>query len=201
MMSKKTFERTTKPLAPDGAAKHSGSNYPVEHDLNRKQEPVKKVAAAAVPTPPATPKLAQPQAEPKPAQVTSPVATAPKPSPPATTATPKAPLPALAQSPAKTAVVAKGPMSTPPQTVKTSFVLVRPNAKHVSICGEFNGWSSNATPMTKHGDSRWETTLALEPGRYQYKFLVDGEWIPDPLAHESVPNQYGSLNSVTQVRV
>ena len=46
----------------------------------------------------------------------------------------------------------------------------------------------------------WETTVELAPGRYQYKFVVDGQWIPDPLAHDNVWNQHGTLNSVVEVR-
>jgi hypothetical protein len=50
----------------------------------------------------------------------------------------------------------------------------------------------------KHG--QWETTVPLAPGRYQYKFLADGEWLLDPAAQQNVPNEYGSLNSVVEVR-
>jgi hypothetical protein len=57
----------------------------------------------------------------------------------------------------------------------------------------------NADEATWYG--HWETTVALAPGRYQYKFVVDGEWIPDLLAQENVWNEHGSLNSVVEVRV
>ena len=87
----------------------------------------------------------------------------------------------------------------PPQ-VKVTFVLPEPNAKRVSLSGEFNGWSPEATPMKRHEDGHWETTVSLAPGRYQYKFIMDGQWIPDPLAHENVWNQHGTLNSVVEVR-
>ena len=80
------------------------------------------------------------------------------------------------------------------------FAIHKPDAKGVSVCGEFNGWSSNATPMRRDSSGHWETTVALTPGRYQYKFVVDGEWIPDPLTHENVWNQHGTLNSVVEVR-
>jgi 1,4-alpha-glucan branching enzyme len=54
--------------------------------------------------------------------------------------------------------------------------------------------------MKRHTDGHWETTAALAPGRYQYKFLIDGQWIPDPLARENVRNYHGTLNSVVEVR-
>ena len=39
----------------------------------------------------------------------------------------------------------------------------------------------------------------LPPGNYEYCFVVDGEWIPDPLARESVPNPFGGRNSILNV--
>jgi len=54
--------------------------------------------------------------------------------------------------------------------------------------------------MKRRNEGHWETTVALAPGRYQYKFLVDGEWLPDPAAQKNVPNEYGSLNSVVEVQ-
>ena len=88
----------------------------------------------------------------------------------------------------------------PPQTVKVTFVLLEPDAKQVFLCGEFNGWASNATPMKRDDAGHWETTLALAPGRHEYKFLVDGNWKHDPLARVNVWNRNGTLNSVAQVR-
>jgi len=87
-----------------------------------------------------------------------------------------------------------------PQAGKVSFVVLDLGAKHVSLSGEFNGWSPNATLMKRHEDGHWETTVTLAPGRYEYKFVVDGHWLPDPLAHEHVWNQHGTLNSVIEIR-
>ena len=82
---------------------------------------------------------------------------------------------------------------------KASFVLFEPNARQVSLSGDFNGWSREQTPMTRRTDGSWEASLALAPGRYEYKFIVDGQWIPDPLAAEQAWNAHGSLNSVIRV--
>jgi 1,4-alpha-glucan branching enzyme len=89
---------------------------------------------------------------------------------------------------------------TASKTIRVSFALHKPHAKQVALCGEFNGWSPNAAPLKRHNDGHWQTTVALAPGRYQYKFLVDGEWLLDPAARKNVPNEYGSLNSVVEVR-
>jgi 1,4-alpha-glucan branching enzyme len=91
-------------------------------------------------------------------------------------------------------------MSPASPRVEVSFVLVDLGAKQVSLSGDFNGWSPDATPMRRDSSGHWETTVELAPGRYQYKFVVDGEWVPDPLARENVWNQHGTLNSVVEVR-
>ena len=53
--------------------------------------------------------------------------------------------------------------------------------------------------MALRGAGLWQTTLALKPGRYQYKFVVDGEWMADPEAKQNVFNVHGTLNSVIEV--
>jgi 1,4-alpha-glucan branching enzyme len=97
-------------------------------------------------------------------------------------------------------VAAQAPKPTAPKILSVRFVLHRPDAKQVWLSGEFNGWSPNATPMKRHDDGHWETTVDLAPGRYQYKLVVDGEWLLDPAAQKNVPNDHGTLNSVIEVR-
>ena len=104
------------------------------------------------------------------------------------------------QLPGEAAAFSEAPLPPASPKVKITFVLPKPEARHVSLSGEFNGWSPNATPMKRREDGHWETTVALAPGRYQYKFIVDGQWLPDPQAHENVWNQHGTLNSVIEVR-
>jgi 1,4-alpha-glucan branching enzyme len=94
--------------------------------------------------------------------------------------------------------VALKPMA--PAMVRVTFVLPICDAKRVSLSGDFNGWSPEATPLKRHEDGHWEATVQLVPGRYEYKFVRDGEWMPDLLARENVWNQHGTLNSVIEVR-
>ncbi|HAL44885.1 MAG TPA: hypothetical protein DCP47_03060 [Phycisphaerales bacterium] len=42
----------------------------------------------------------------------------------------------------------------------------------------------------------WETRLTLRPGRYCYRFVIDGKWQHDPSNANTEPNPYGELNSV-----
>jgi 1,4-alpha-glucan branching enzyme len=85
-------------------------------------------------------------------------------------------------------------------TVEVEFVLEHAGAEQVYICGDFNGWQPASLRMIgKPEAGLWEKRLPLQPGRYEYKFLVDGRWVHDPDAPENVPNVYGSLNSVVDV--
>ena len=87
-----------------------------------------------------------------------------------------------------------------PKLIEVTFSLDRPGAQEVYLCGEVNQWSAVSLRMIRHGASEhWEKRLTLAPGRHQYKFVVDGEWIHDPEAAENVPNQHGSLNSIMEV--
>ncbi len=119
---------------------------------------------------------------------------------------PQSPKPAVQSEPTKlpgkAAVVAEAAMLSKVQTVKVTFVfpICQCCPKHVSLSGDFNGWSPDATPMTRHDDGHWEATVHLAPGRYEYKFVRDGEWMPDLLARENVCNQHGTLNSVIEVQ-
>jgi 1,4-alpha-glucan branching enzyme len=80
------------------------------------------------------------------------------------------------------------------------FTLDQPEAEIVYLCGDFNEWAPGSLRMFRRGaNGLWEKRVPLEPGRYQYKFIVDGEWIHDTAARENTPNLHGSLNSVIEV--
>ena len=73
-------------------------------------------------------------------------------------------------------------------------------ASEVCISGSFNDWHPAATPMISLDDGKWAKELALPPGRYEYRFVVDGQWADDATAKETVPNPFGGLNAVLEVR-
>ena len=84
-----------------------------------------------------------------------------------------------------------------PQVVHVEFA--HPKASTVAIAGTFNDWRPEATPMISLGDGRWRKELALPPGVYEYRLVVDGEWMSDPQGTETVPNPFGGQNSVLKV--
>ena len=48
-------------------------------------------------------------------------------------------------------------------------------------------------------DGTWEKLLPLDPGVYQYKFLVDGKWEEDPNNPQVAEGPLGGINSVVTV--
>lgn len=55
-------------------------------------------------------------------------------------------------------------------------------AESVQVMGSFDGWSQgeHLSPEYSGSFTQFSTTLMLRPGRYQIKFLVDGEWHLSP---------------------
>lgn len=73
------------------------------------------------------------------------------------------------------------------------------DAREVCLAGSFNGWRPDATPMVPLGHGRWAKELTLEPGVYEYLFVVDGRWLADPGAAVTVPNPFGGVNCCVKV--
>lgn len=71
--------------------------------------------------------------------------------------------------------------------------------KDVAVTGDFTGWSEDGVRLTRGPNSEWRATLELEPGEYQYRLRVDGQWRDVPQAERRVPNPYGSENGVLTV--
>jgi 1,4-alpha-glucan branching enzyme len=84
-------------------------------------------------------------------------------------------------------------------TRKVKFRLAAPDANTVTVAGTFNEWDATRTSLRRGKDGQWTTKLPLAPGRYEYRFVVDGQWLSDPNAKESVPNPHGGDNSVVVV--
>ncbi len=89
---------------------------------------------------------------------------------------------------------------TAPETRETIFFINTPNAKDVFIAGEFNQWKIGAeSRLSRLDNGIWEKRVALNPGKYRYKFVVDGEWLMDMKNSEKEPNPYGSFDSVIKL--
>ncbi len=58
------------------------------------------------------------------------------------------------------------------------FLPGQKSVKKIFISGSFNTWSTQQTPMIA-SDSGWTVTLKLQPGKYSYKYIIDGRWTND----------------------
>jgi 1,4-alpha-glucan branching enzyme len=69
------------------------------------------------------------------------------------------------------------------------------------LAGEFNGWSTEATPMHRDADGSLSALVVLEPGRsYRFRYyLGEGRWENDWDADDYVPNEFGGADSVVTV--
>ncbi|MFQ5589621.1 MAG: glycogen-binding domain-containing protein [Phycisphaerae bacterium] len=89
----------------------------------------------------------------------------------------------------------------------TRITCLAPSAHEIVLTGSFNDWDPVALPMTKSADGEWTVDLELPPGRYEYRFVVDGVWCCEPHLRtdrgdcgDCVPIGFGPLNRVLLVR-
>jgi len=83
--------------------------------------------------------------------------------------------------------------------VPVHFEFNDPKAVTVCVAGTFNQWQPGAGTLRSFGACHWRQETFLAPGDYEYCFVVDGQWMPDPRARESVPNPFGGRNSFLTV--
>jgi len=86
-----------------------------------------------------------------------------------------------------------------PKRRRVNFSLDAPGADSVYLAGDFNAWNRRTHPMKRNKNDVWQKTLMLFPGRYEYRFLVDGQWMNDVKNPETCPNSFGTLNNVISV--
>lgn len=78
----------------------------------------------------------------------------------------------------------------------TQFAFPAPDARQVSLVGDFNHWNIKAGPMHKGPDGVWHLGVSLKPGRYEYRFFADDVWCNDPAAQQMAKNSLGTENCV-----
>jgi len=72
------------------------------------------------------------------------------------------------------------------------------NTRQVILTGDFIGWDEHQLKMTRVADG-WSCQLDLDPGRYEYKFIADGEWLDDPDNTKKVKNEHNTFNSILEI--
>ena len=95
------------------------------------------------------------------------------------------------------------PDTSPICSAEVQFSLrISDNKTHtVAIAGDFNNWDPQANILEDpESDGIWTGTLKLEPGRYEYMFVLDGEkWFPDPNALRYVKDGFGNKNAILEI--
>ena len=94
-------------------------------------------------------------------------------------------------------VIEKKQPKSPRKSVKLTARIA--GAKVVAVTGDFSDWSEKGVAMTNGSGDEWAAELRLEPGEYQYRLRVDGEWRDHHEAAKRVPNPFGTNNCVLSV--
>ena len=104
-------------------------------------------------------------------------------------------------------VVPTGPATAVlrPATQETAVTvrlnLYAPQARKVTVSGDFNKWQVDADVMSRQDGGVWTIDIPLKPGVYSYMFVVDGKaWVTDPDAETYQDDGYGNKNAVMRVR-
>ncbi len=88
--------------------------------------------------------------------------------------------------------IAAPPEVTPEGVV---FTVEAPNAAQVQVAGDFNDWKPARGEMEPAGRV-WKRTLQLAPGRYRYRYVIDGQWCRDPRNAAAEPSPFGGDDSL-----
>jgi hypothetical protein len=86
----------------------------------------------------------------------------------------------------------------PPPSLKGNTVFRLkgyPEAKVLILTGSFNNWNQSQFVFGREGDE-WICRIDLDPGKYTYKFIVDGNWLLDPTNAVTEEDAAGNVNSV-----
>ena len=96
------------------------------------------------------------------------------------------------ESPCEPRIAASPPI---PNGDGVVFTFEAPDAHCVQLAADFNGWVTDGNEMQSIGRI-WKKVVPLPPGRYQYRYVVDGGWQTDPLNFHVEPSPWGGYNSV-----
>ena len=83
---------------------------------------------------------------------------------------------------------------------RIEFKVSAPSASWVGVAGDFNSWDPASLTAKKDRKGTWKATASMPCGTYEYKFVIDGNWIADPKSSRRSTNTFGSENSVLVVK-
>lgn len=85
------------------------------------------------------------------------------------------------------------------QPVPVRFGFNYPTAETAWVTDSLNQWRPAARSLHPTGGGHWLKDTVVAPGRYESYLVVDGCWMPDPLATDCVANPFDGRNSMLEV--
>ena len=89
---------------------------------------------------------------------------------------------------------------TPIKRKRVTLTFEAPQAEKVSLMGDFNLWNEKKHPMKKSKLGMWKKVIMVPAGRYEYRFMVDGQWQNDPANDQICANCFGGTNNILEVK-
>lgn len=83
---------------------------------------------------------------------------------------------------------------------KIEFKISAPGAARVAVAGDFNGWKPETLTAKRDKNGIWKASAVIPAGTHEYKFVVDGSWIADPVCSCRKSNAFGTENSVLEIK-
>lgn len=80
-----------------------------------------------------------------------------------------------------------------------AFVVRANGASSVRLAGDFNDWNPERSLMQRVDGDTFHIKLPLSPGRYQYRYVIDGRWQNDPANEWVEHNPFGEVNNVVEI--
>ena len=102
----------------------------------------------------------------------------------------------LPSGPAEVATLPEGGAPAGENTVRYEFRIEAGSANEVCLAGDFNRWEVCDARLSRVGEDVWSVSLELPPGRYEYMFVVDGDWVTDPHAMGYQDDGFGNKNAI-----
>ncbi len=104
------------------------------------------------------------------------------------------------EAPKKAVKKAVNPRAGQPRGHRVSFTYVGEPGKQVFVAGSFNEWNPTERALVdEKGNGEYFVRFLLKSGTYQYKLVVDGQWILDPTNSKLAPNEFGGSNNILEV--
>ncbi len=83
--------------------------------------------------------------------------------------------------------------------VLVKFQIQAEAGNEIYVAGSFNNWDDKANKLRKSKD-KYATSIVLQKGSYEYKFVINGVWCVDPNCDDWQPNSMGTINSIITVQ-